>query len=183
MFTRKSVHKISLLQASMYFDTLDNRVLFTGFFRKKREKRFIEDFNAMFSGSDLKNTITESQYMLYIYGKAFNLYPALYGALSLALKGNDIKLLEKLFNDFKNEFGFEFTKIADLEYIDKKIKFYKSKYKGLQDNNKTNESNEKFDFEKMIVSIEHTLEVSINRSLKVFQLKAYFDRAVSKSKK
>lgn len=180
-YTKKLIYEVSLMNASLYFDSKNSKYLGGGIFSFNTERRFLNEFNLLFSLIDPSKYITEEKYKLYIYNKAYNELPAMYEGIRTGIIGGNQDVLKYLFAEYKEEYGEEFMKIEDLKIIQNQIEHYRTKYEGLKEVQP--KKDQKFDFEKMIVGIEQSLAITINRQLKVFQLKPYYENAIEQSRK
>ena len=175
-----SPYTITIERTSLYFETLDPSYLvflgFGGIVSRYAEKRFIEKFNELFSKEGQRVLTTDDDMKRLIFNRAYNLLPALHEGLKVGMQVKAKKSIKKdlrvLFNLYKEEFGETFK--GDLEPLKTEIGRLRRKLRGF----KIEEApSEKFDFEEIVVNTEMILNQHINRQLKLFQFKKYFDRA------
>lgn len=177
-----SPYTITLEKTSLYFETLDPAYLCIfntfGLINRGGEKKFIEQFNKLFGADGLDALSDDKQMEMLIFNRAYNLLPAMHEGLRIGLQVKNQKKVRKslkyLFEMYHEEFGKKFKSFDDLKRIKTEINRLKSKLKNfkIQD-----AKPQKFDFEEVVVNTELLLGQQIDRSLKLFQFKKYFDRA------
>lgn len=177
-------HTITIDRASLYFETQDagylSRFPFLWRFGVRGEARFIEQFNEMFSKRH-QNALADNDDMKRIlFNKAFNFLPALHEGIKVALNVKNQKkvrgVLKSLFSMYEGEFGKKFESIKDLERIEREINRLRRKLRGF---NIKKEAPKKFDLEEIVVNTELIIGQQIDRRLKLYQFKKYFDRAAT----
>ena len=168
------IHKITIQQASEWFDSEDASCLLKWYempFKAKIINRFTTEFNELFNG---KINLSDEAFKLILFNRAFNLLPALHEAIRCSLLSGNKNTLLKGMPMYKEEFGEDFLKIDDLARIKREIKRLRSKYEAYQGEPK---EVEKFDFEKLVIAVEQIVGQHINRDLKLYQFKTYYEKA------
>jgi len=175
-------YTITIELTSLYFETLDPGYLCVyrafALMSRKGEAKFIEQFNDLFGGKELDSLSSDRQMQMILFNRANNLLPALHEGLRVGLLTKDQKAVRKslkfLFETYEDEFGKKFKSLEDLEPIKKEIDRLRRKLRGW---NVNQAPREKFDFEEVVINTELILNTKIERSIKLFQFKRYFDKA------
>lgn len=191
---RHTIYTITIERASIYFETDDNRYLMRlavpiKKIRERAEDRFVEEFNKIFGNDEFNRRISNLKLQYIMDVRANITLPALHGCLLtwLASKKKTKKVkrnTKAAFEFFKEEFGKEFESQDDLSRIVREIKRLRSKLRGNAFfRRKSSENVEKFKLEPLVVGIENVIGRAIDRNMKLFQLKPYYDEAAKITQK
>lgn len=173
----KTIYNLSLSDFSYMLETNDfKKMSFVPFFSKKKAEKFndvMTAFTELVSKDELNSFLTNEVIKLRLYNLVKNYLPSLYIGLKC-------KYSHEFADEYKKRYRKEFKTLSDLNVIVKEIETLKRKYDMF---NKENPEPEKQDgniIEKIITGIEITLNIPINRSMSVYQIKYYFDNAQKK---
>jgi hypothetical protein len=135
------------------------------------------EFSEMVSKNDIRKLISDKMMEVNIFNKVNSLLPSLYWCLYIDPQ-------EKHLNFFKEYYGVECKGPQELQLILNEITRLTAKHKELfgQQQEQPVKSHE-FNFSKLLVGIETVLELSLRRSLKLYELEHYYQLASDKVKK
>lgn len=173
-----TIYTMTLSRCSLMFETENARLIcryMPVFWYKKAYDRFLSQFGERFRQGDIDRLTDKRALKILIAHRINNLLPALYYSMMLGCN----KEIEKYYED---RYGKTYKEIADLNPIVNEIERLKGKYKELFYKDDSPDVDTKTggspDFETLIINVELKLNTNIDRNLKVYQFKPYYDRAL-----
>lgn len=170
-------YTISIDRLSLMLETRDPRlVLRFGWLPVWAVKgyflRFLDSFHRMFSEAEYNRL-----------GSAELIKTTLYNRLLMVKAFYDLAVIGKLTPVLIEWYRYEFRRDkVDIQAVAKKIEFYQSKLKDYtrqEDQPKRKE----VPFDMVVISVEAILGVTIDRSMKLYTFKHYYDKALERSRK
>jgi hypothetical protein len=144
----------------------------------KHYNMIIMQINLMLNSKEIDTKVNEQIMKVQMYNKITNLLPSLYYGLYI----NTVAPSEML-EYYKKHYGKHPSSKADLNVILTDIERLTAKYKELfpdEPEKQPQQVQTKLKFEKLILGIELTLEVPINRKSKLYQLETYYESAIER---
>jgi len=137
------------------------------------------NISIMMSKREISIKANEQLLKIAMYNKINNILPALFYGLTISKKP-PAEMLEY----FKNQYGDYPKSAGDFDLILSDIKRLSGKYAEIFADVKgeTPAKEAKLNFEKLILSLEITLERAIDRNCKLYQLEQFYDAAVERVK-
>lgn len=153
--------------------TLISRVRLPKFLIRWQYTRFMRTFDEMFSGGEVSKELKEESSKIALYNKIKNILPLLY----LGLLYEETEYQKEL---FKHYFGKDFEKGEDLMLIKNEIGRLSKRFKVMYPEKEVQSGG--LTLEELIVSTESILDRTIDRGLRLYQFKTYYDLAIKKVK-
>ena len=150
---------------------------------KIAHSKLMSQYNNLFNKEELQSILESDSIKMQLYIQSANYLATLKTGVELYVKyKNTIKKEDAkcICNEFKNLFGHEPTKMADLKFIDNKIRKANSRLKNIsfdeaskQAESRGNEST----FEDVIFFVETVLKKTISRDISIFAFYTQYKNA------
>jgi len=140
----------------------------------------MKEFTELFNEKSRKHLETNRNIQIMMYNRAYNFLPLMYQILLVSSP-------EKISNDFKERYGHEPNTHESLEPLKNEIAQWRIKYQNLFNDEEPEQKakSKPLTFEEIISYVEVILDNGfIDRNIKLYQFKVYYDKATkNKSKK
>jgi len=178
------IHSMTLSRCSLLLEKEDNNILKKYWFvpnkiAKKAFEKFHLDFSRLFNKEGLATLNSMQALKIMMYNNIFNLLPSMYYGIILTY---DKAMLDK----FKELFSKDPITAGDVyDTIQAEIERMSSKYKELflSDKKEEKDKEKTLNFDNVITTCELVLGISIDRNIKLYQFKPYYEQALKKSRK
>jgi len=163
------VYRLTIEDVSIIFESNDLSA-FGLFFRVKKFNQFLKEYDSLFNKGGNDKQFNANLFLMKMYVKQMKLR-AMYDAL-INSEGVNSRL------EFAAMFGKEFEGVKDIQRIVNEVDRLSDKIKIMSNN--TPEKKESITFNQLVIMVESSRNIPINRNTKLFEFKKMYDIELEK---